>query len=116
MYTILEPELLNILSQRLKEGVENAEEEDQNGIAFSNILERFEALKSSDKGNKSKTTKEGFIYAILNFLEKQGLIYYIEADDTIKTTSKLDNFMDWNILNKNNYHRVLRALGEEVYE
>ena len=34
----------------------------------------------------------------------------------IKTTQKLDNFMDWHLLNKNNYNRVLRALGEEVYE
>ena len=30
----------------------------------------------------------------------------------IKTTKKLDQFMDWNLLNKNNYQRVLRVLGE----
>ena len=29
----------------------------------------------------------------------------------IKTTRKLDNFMDWNLLNQNNYDRVLRVLG-----
>ena len=29
----------------------------------------------------------------------------------IKTTRKLDNFMDWNLLNQNNYQRVLRVLG-----
>lgn len=107
-------ELLNIISRRLKEGVENNQEEEQDkkGIAFSNILERFEGLKSSDKTNRSKTTKEGFLYAILKFLENQGLIDYIEGDDMIKTTKKLDNFMDWNILNKNNYSRVLKALGD----
>lgn len=107
-------ELLNIVSQRLKEGMENygEDEQDKNGIAFSNILERFEALKSSDKANRSKTTKEGFLYTILKFLENQGLIDYIEADDMVKTKKKLDNFMDWNILNKNNYSRVLKALGE----
>ena len=33
----------------------------------------------------------------------------------IKTTNKLDNFMDWHVLNKNNYNRVLMALGEDVY-
>lgn len=111
-------ELLNIISQRLKEGVENnvEEEQDKKGIAFSNILERFEALKSSDKTNKSKTTKEGFLYTILKLLENQGLIDYIEADDMIKTKKKLDNFMDWNILNKNNYTRVLKALGEVADE
>jgi len=111
-------EFLNIISQRLKEGAENnlEEEQDKKGIAFSNILERFEALKSSDKTSRVKTTKDGFLYTILKFLENQGLIDYIEADDMIKTRKKLDNFMDWNILNKNNYSRVLKALGEVTDE
>lgn len=111
-------ELLNILSDRLKEGVENTNEEneDNKGIAFSNILERFEALKSSEKTSRAKTTKEGFIYVILKFLQTQGLIDYIEADEMIRTTKKLNNFMDFNILNKNNYERVLRALGEDENE
>ncbi|MCB2288284.1 DUF6063 family protein [Clostridium sp. CS001] len=112
-------ELLNIISTRLKESVEkeNLEEEQaKTGIAYTNILERFEALKSSDKQTTSRTTKEGFIYTILNFLENQGLINYIQVDDMITTTSKLDNFMDWNILNKNNYHRVVQAFGGEIDE
>lgn len=107
-------ELLNIISQRLKDGIDrtNDEDEDLNGIAFSNMLERFDALKSSDVNSRSKTTKEGFIYSILKFLQNQGLIDFIEAEDMIITTKKLDNFMDWNILNKNNYYRVLKVLGE----
>ena len=32
-------------------------------------------------------------------------------DEMIKTTRKLDNFMDWNLLNQNNYDRALRVLG-----
>ena len=47
----------------------------------------------------------------MNFLQKQGLIEYVEQDEMIKTTKKLDNFMDWNLLNQNNYRRVLRVLG-----
>lgn len=112
-------ELLNLISNRLKESVEkeNLEElQSKAGIAYANISERFEALKSSDKQTTSKTTKEGFIYTILNFLENQGLINYVQADDMITTTSKLDNFMDWNILNKNNYERVVRAFGGEISE
>lgn len=111
-------EFLNIITEKLREGVKRSNEEDQdkNGIACSNILERFESLKSSDKKSTSKTTKEGFVNTILNFLDKQGLIYYIQNDDMIKTTNKLDNFMDWHVLNKNNYNRVLMALGEDVYE
>ncbi|MBZ9635024.1 DUF6063 family protein [Clostridium sp. FP1] len=112
-------ELLNIISNRLKESMEKENLEEQQiktGIAYTNILERFEALKSSDKQTTSRTTKEGFIYTILNFLENQGLINYVQADDMIITTSKLDNFMDWNILNKNNYQRVVKAFGGEINE
>ena len=108
-------ELQNCISSRLKEGAESMDEEqeEQSGIAFSNMLEAYEALRSDDKGSRAKTTKEGFLHAILVFLQKQGLIEYVEADEMIKTTKKLDNFMDWNLLNQNNYHRVLRVLGIE---
>ena len=106
-------ELLNCISSRLKEGAESMDEEqeEQSGIAFSNMLEAYEALRSDDKGSRAKTTKEGFLHSILVFLQKQGLIEYVEADEMIKTTKKLDNFMDWNLLNQNNYHTVLRVLG-----
>lgn len=105
-------ELMNSITDRLKEGVLNqSEEEEQGGLAFSNMQEAFEALRSDEKGSKAKTTKEGFMHTILTFLQKQGLIDYIEADEMIKTTKKLDHFMDFNLLNKNNYHRVMRVLG-----
>lgn len=106
-------ELQNCISQRLKEGAENIpqEEEERSGIAFSNMLEAYEALRSDDKGSRARTTKEGFLHHILSFLQKQGLIEYVEQDEMIKTTKKLDNFMDWNLLNQNNYKRVLRVLG-----
>lgn len=111
-------EFLNIITDKLSEGAKRSEDKKSNtyGIAFQNILERFEALKSSDKKTTAKTTKEGFVNTILKFLDDQGLIYYIQNDDMIKTTKKLDAFMDWNILNKNNYDRVLKAFGEEEYE
>ena len=47
-----------------------------------------------------------------SFIEKwMALIEYVVQDEMIKTTRKLDNFMDWNLLNQNNYQRVLRVLG-----
>ena len=109
-------EFLNVITDRLKDGIDRVTDNAESGIAFENILERFEALKSSDNKSTSKTTKEGFINTILDFLDSQGLIYYIKGDDMIKTTKKLDSFMDWNLLNKNNYNRVLKALGEEINE
>ena len=106
-------ELQNLVSGHLKEGAENLgeEEEERAGIAFSNMYEAYEALKSDEKGSRAKTTKEGFLHHILLFLKKQGLIEYVEQDEMIKTTRKLDSFMDWNLLNQNNYQRVLRVLG-----
>ena len=92
------------------------EEQAQNGFAFTAMQQAYEALKSDERGRRQKTTKEGFMYSILRFLQSQGLIDYIEQDEMIKTTRKLDNFMDWNLLNKNNFCRVQRVLGAEENE
>ena len=106
-------ELQNCISARLKEGAEHMdeEEEERQGIAFTDMQQAYEALRSDERGSRARTTKEGFLHSILLFLEKQGLVEYVEQDEMIKTTRKLDNFMDWNLLNQNNYGRVLRILG-----
>lgn len=106
-------ELINLVSDRLIQAGNNMteEEEEKTGLAFSNMLEAYTALRSDEKGRKTKTTKEGFVHRILTFLQEQGLIEYIERDDMINTTKKLDSFMDWNLLNQNNYIRVSKVLG-----
>ena len=129
-------ELQNCISGRLKEGADQAGEradsgeggaaetkkpsaeerlslEEKHGIAFSNMAEAYEALRSDEKGSRARTTKEGFLYNILNFLQKQGLIEYVEEDEMIKTTKKLDQFMDWNLLNQNHFQRVKRVLERQ---
>lgn len=107
-------ELQNCISERLKDGVDSTpeEEEEQKGIAFHNMMEAYEALKSDERGTRARTTKEGFLHHILVFMEKQGLIEYVEEDEMIKTTKKLDNLMDWNLLNQNNYQRIRKVLGK----
>ena len=111
-------ELQNIIAQRLKDGANYYEEDAQQqvGIAYSNMLEAFEALRSDDKGSKQKTTKEGFLHGIFKFLQDQRLIEYIEADEMITTTKKLDQLMDFNLLNQNHFKRVLKVLKEAEYE
>lgn len=105
-------ELQNCIAHRLQEGAEQDGEADEESRAvFSNMLAAYSALRSEEKGSRAKTTKEGFLYNLLKFLEKQGLVDYIEEDEMIKTTAKLDSFMDWNLLNQNNYERVLHVLG-----
>jgi len=108
-------ELQNTISRQLKEGVEQTtpQEEERVGIAFRDMMEAYEALRSEEKGSRSRTTKEGFLWNLLKFLEKQGLIEYLEEDEMIKTTKKLDNLMDWNLLNQNNYQRIRKVLQHE---
>ena len=111
-------ELQNSITEKLKDGAARYSEDEQarEGMAFTAMQEAYEALKSDERGRRQKTTKEGFMYSILRFLQEQGLIDYIEQDEMIKTTRKLDNFMDWNLLNKNNFYRVQKILGVEEHE
>lgn len=111
-------ELQNSISNHLKEGAEKYSETEQDlyGIAFTDMLHAYEALKSDDRGSRQKTTKEGFLFNILKFMEGQGLVMYMEQDEMVKTTRKLDHFMDWNLLNRNNYAHVQSVLGEEKDE
>ena len=69
-------ELQNLISEYLKAGKRelDEEEEEQSGIAFTDMLQAYEALKSDDRGARTKTTKEGFLHHILLFLQKQGQI------------------------------------------
>lgn len=106
-------ELQNCVTDRLKNGVENTsdEEEEKSGLAFRNMQEAYESLKSDERGSRARTTKEGFLHHIFVFLENQGLIEYVQEDEMIKTTKKLDNLMDWNLLNQNNYQRICKVLS-----
>ena len=106
-------ELQNSISEHLKEGAEKLDESEQElyGVAYDQILQAYESLRSDERGSRQKTTKEGFLHHILRFLQTQGLVEYIEQDEMVKTTRKLDHFMDWNLLNKANYQRVLDIIG-----
>ncbi|HCW22384.1 MAG TPA: hypothetical protein DGX96_01545 [Lachnospiraceae bacterium] len=111
-------DLQNKISSYLKEGCDRYDRNEQArvGMAFSEMQHAWESLRSDNALSRRRTTKEGFLYNILHFLEEQGLIAYIEKDEMIKTMPKLDHFMDWNLLNRVNYERVLSVLrhtGEE---
>jgi hypothetical protein len=112
-------EFQNILSERLKSGLANEEkdeEENSNGLDYKSMSDAYETLKSGDNTNRSKTTKEGFLYTIIGFLEEQELIVFIKDDDMIKTTQKLDNLMEMKILNKNNYLHMMEVMEVNLNE
>lgn len=104
-------ELQNLLSERLKAGMEAETEATHTGLDYQSMSEAFEALKSDEARSRKKTTKEGFLNNILDFLEKQSLIIYVQEDEMIKTTAKLDHIMELRLLNKNHYERIMRVLG-----
>lgn len=113
-------ELQNIISDRLKAGLSlelEREESDSYSQLYENVLdyksmsEAYEALRSVEAGSRSKFTKEGFVSIICNFLDRQGLILFVPEDEMIKTTPKLDNIMEYKILSKDNYARIMEALG-----
>ena len=95
---------------------EKDEEENSNGLDYKSMSDAYETLKSGDNTNRSKTTKEGFLYTIIGFLEEQELIVFIKDDDMIKTTQKLDNLMEMKILNKNNYLHMMEVMEVNLNE
>ena len=116
-------ELQNIVSERLKAGLALEQEREQDGtnlytemyetvLDYKSMSEAYEALKSVEAGSRSKYTKEGYVSIICNFLDRQELIIFIPEDEMIKTTAKLDNIMEYKILNKENYARIMETLGE----
>lgn len=110
-------DLQNEISRCLEMGAERSQEEQsEEGMAFTAMKQSYEALRSQDTLNRRRTTKEGFLYNILKFLEEQGLINYVEKDEMIMTTEKLDRFMDTNLLNSSNFDRVKRILEEDSHE
>ena len=105
-------DLLNSIAQRLEEGKNRYEPEEQEayGMVFSEMSQRYEALKAGEVGSRARSTKAGFLHAILSFLEDQGLLMLSDGGDFIRTTQKLDHFMDWNLLNVANFSRVLEVV------
>ena len=108
-------ELQNSIGEYLKKGINRHPDEDEQnefGLLFTTMSESYESLKSEEKISRKRTTKEGFLYNIIKFLQDQNLIIFIEDDEMIKTTRKFDHFMNWNLLDKNNYHRVLDVMKD----
>ena len=59
---------------------------------------------------------------LLNHADKKTVSYHMPGHKGSKLYRQLgygkwlDNFMDWNLLNQNNYERVLRVLGVQKDE
>ena len=106
-------ELQNCISKRLKRGQEpgrRGRERSREGLHFSRYAGAYEAAVGR-KGLPRQDDERGISVPSSYLLQKQGLIDYVEEDEMIKTTKKLDNFMDWNLLNQNHFQRVKEGIG-----
>ena len=81
-------------------------------LDYKSMSEAYEALKSVEAGRPVKVYEGRICEHYLQFLDRQGLIIFIPEDEMIKTTAKLDNIMEYKILNKENYARIMETLGE----
>ena len=111
-------ELQNIVSEKLKQGVDQAGEEENEEMSphfdYQSMWRAYEALKSDSVSARTKWTKEGMIKEILSFLERQRLITYIQEDEMIRTTLKLDHLMELKLCNRENYDKIMELLkGDE---
>lgn len=84
---------------------------DESVLDYKSMSEAYESLRSVETSSRSKYTKEGYVSIICNFLDRQGLIIFIPEDEMIKTTAKLDNIMEYKILNKENYTKNHGSIG-----
>lgn len=111
-------ELQNIVFNELKHGAtmeENKDAEDDiddSGIYFKELFDCYGSLLSEDEISRKRKTKEGFINKVIDFLESQGLVIYDKEEETISVTSKLDALIEHDMLNRQNYDRVLKVLGD----
>lgn len=110
-------QLQNSISYYLQQGAAAEENKLQEGLSYEAMREAYEALKSTDDGKtRRRTTKEGFLYHVLAFLQEQGLVDYLDQDEMITTTKRLDHLMDYYLLNKHNYPLVQTIIAGEGNE
>lgn len=104
-------DLINAISDEFKtfDSIEDKQgfEIDSN-VSLQAILSKWSSLTDIDN-LKNKGTKNGFVLNIISFLEENKLVEYTRDTEVIRVTNKLTNFMDWHILNNNNYKRVMDA-------
>ncbi len=103
----------NAISEYLQKGIYRLSEEEQNesGLLFTAMNRAYESLKSEENLSQKRSTKEGFLNTILRFLREQKLVQYSD-DEIIKPSRKFDHFMNWNLLDRANYERVMATMRE----
>lgn len=93
------------VERQLKIGTEHEEERD--GILYTDLYNRFTALRSDDDDTK-KTTKQGFMHYTLSFLDKQGLVNYAKDVRVFSPTAKMDAIMERIVLTDDYFERFSR--------
>ena len=96
----------------LQEETETLKKEEEIGLNLVKIA-RYWKEKIVDEENKKKT-KYAVVKKICKLLESEKLIYLIDDDSEIRTTSKLDNIMTYYYLNDSRINEINSIFEREV--
>lgn len=103
----------NLITSKLSQAndyINKDELENESGLAFNSIINKWSSLRGSESKAQGKTSKTGFVLTVLRFLTNQGLASYLSKEDIIITTTKLDDLMNSLILSKSNFQKAEETL------
>lgn len=103
----------NLITSKLSQAndyLNKDELEDESGLAFNSIINKWSSLRGSESKAQGKTSKTGFVLTVLRFLTNQGLASYLSKEEIIITTTKLDDLMNSLILSKSNFQKAEETL------
>ena len=95
----------------LQEETGTQKKEEEIGLNIIKVA-RYWKEKIVDEENKKKT-KYAFVKKICKLLENEKLIYIIDEDSEIRTTSKLDNIMTYYYLNDSRINEINNIFSQE---
>jgi hypothetical protein len=101
---------MNKVRDALKNGTEMQENDSQ--IPFERMLAIYEQMEEGI-GTAKRASQYGCIRLVCKFLESQGLINWMENEDQIRTTRKLDDLSDA-LLRSDEGYQAMMKMAEEI--
>ncbi len=105
---ILTGNLMNRVQENLRLGCERQKGSSQ--VPYERMLMVYDALKS-ELGHKEKNSKAQLFDVVLRFLEEQELIIRVQENDSIRTTSRLDDLAQFVLRSSDGYASMMEILG-----
>lgn len=98
----------NAVADALKEGArrEGGHGADGDWLDYTELSSTWNSMLSTEEISRKKNTKESILSRVVGFLNSQGLTTFL--DGAVRVTPKLDDFMQWLALNRDDPAAVAR--------